>query len=75
MGLWRRLLALLGSLLGGFLATGPARAVDLPGDKAETLYHVYSGGGVTAQGPAVLVRKSLFDKVSQIGRASCRERV
>jgi hypothetical protein len=69
VGLWRRLLALLGSLLGGFLATSPARAVDLPEDKAETLYHVYSGGGVTAQGPAVLVRKSLFDKVSLSGSA------
>jgi hypothetical protein len=69
MGLWHRLLALLGTLLGGFLATNTARAVDLPEDKAETLYHVYSGGGVTAQGPAVLVRKSLFDKVSLSGTA------
>src|SRR5664280_664005 len=69
MGLGHRLLALLGTLLGGFLATNTARAVDLPEDKAETLYHVYSGGGVTAQGPAVLVRKSLFDKVSLSGTA------
>ena len=33
IGLWRRLLALLGSLLG-VLAPGTSRAVDLPGDKA-----------------------------------------
>ncbi|HZV93699.1 MAG TPA: DUF3570 domain-containing protein, partial [Caldimonas sp.] len=65
--MWHRLLALLGGLLGGLLGPGVARAVDLPADNAETLYHLYSGGGVTAQGPAVLVRKSLFDKVSIAG--------
>ena len=67
LGLWRRLLALLASLLGGLLAVGGARAVDLPEDKAEALFHSYSGGGVTANGPALLVRKSLFDKVSLAG--------
>ncbi len=29
--------------------------------------HVYNGGGVTATGPALLVRKSLADKVSLSG--------
>ena len=67
IGLWRRLLALLGGLLGGFLATGTARAVDLPEDNAEALFHYYSGGGVTADGPALLVRKSIYDKVSLAG--------
>ena len=33
-------------------------------DRAEALYHVYDGGGVRASGPALLVRKSLADKVS-----------
>jgi Protein of unknown function (DUF3570) len=67
MSLWRRLLALFGGLLGGLLATGSARAVDLPEDNAEALFHYYSGGGVTADGPALLVRKSIYDKVSVLG--------
>ena len=67
ISVWRRLLALLGTLLGGLLAANSARAVDLPEDKAETLFHSYSGGGVNAIGPALLVRKSLFDKVSLAG--------
>ncbi len=59
--LWLRRLA---GLLGGVLAAGGARAVDLPEDKAEALIHVYEGGGVTATGPALLVRKSMTDRVS-----------
>lgn len=52
-------------VFGGLLATGTAtQAATLPEDKAETIYHVYDGGGVKAYGPALLVRKSLFDKVS-----------
>jgi hypothetical protein len=58
-------LAALGSLLGGVFALTPgARAVDLPPDNAEALFHSYSGGGVTANGPALLVRKNIADKVS-----------
>jgi len=63
----KRLTAVLGGLLGGVFVAGPAKAVDLPEDKAEGLYHVYNGGGVTAQGPAFLVRKSIADKVSLSG--------
>ena len=58
------LLGLLGGLLGGLVTSGPAQALSLPEDKAEALVHVYDGGGVRASGPALLVRKSLFDKVS-----------
>lgn len=66
--LWRRLAALLGSLLGGLLAFGgTARAADLPEDSAEALLHVYNGGGVTALGPAFLVRKSVADRFSITG--------
>jgi hypothetical protein len=54
----------MGCLVGGVLAAGGARAVDLPEDRAEAMAHVYQGGGVTASGPALLVRKSLADKVS-----------
>ena len=54
----------LPGLLGGVLAVGGARAVTLPEDSAEVMYHLYKGGGVTASGPALLVRKSLADRVS-----------
>lgn len=64
---WRTALRALAGFLGGLLAGGHARAVDLPADSAETMYHVYDGGGVKSTGPAVLVRKSLADKVSLMG--------
>ena len=52
-------------LLGSLMATGTAaHAATLPEDKAEILLHSYDGGGVKATGPALLVRKSLADKVS-----------
>jgi hypothetical protein len=54
----------LGALAGGVLAAGPAKAVDLPANKAEALISFYDGGGVEATGPALLVRKNLLDKVS-----------
>ena len=63
----RRLAAALAGLLGGIFAGGAARAATLPEDRAEALIHAYSGGGVTANGPAVLVRKSIADKVSLTG--------
>lgn len=50
--------------LGGSLAAPPALAADIPPDRAEAMYHVYDGGGVRATGPALLVRKSLTDRVS-----------
>lgn len=51
-------------LIGGVLATGTAGAATLPEDKAEAMVHAYDGGGVRASGPALLVRKSLADRVS-----------
>ena len=54
----------LWALLAGLIAGGAAHAVTLPEDRAEALIHGYHGGGVTATGPAVLVRKSLADRVS-----------
>jgi uncharacterized protein DUF3570 len=62
-----RWLAPLAGLLGGALSSAPVAAVTLPEDTAEAMYHLYDGGGVTAQGPALLVRKSLYDKVSLTG--------
>ncbi len=69
---WRRAAAffkaLLRSALGGAVAGGSlggtAQAMPLPENKAELIYHVYDGGGVQATGPALLVRKSLADRVS-----------
>ena len=63
----QRLFRRLAALLGGVFAAAGAHALDLPADRAELLYHSYTGGGVTANGPALLVRKSVMDKVSLQG--------
>lgn len=39
----------------------------LPEERADTLYHYYDGGGVQIDGPSVLVRKSVGEKVSLSG--------
>jgi hypothetical protein len=59
-----RLLGRASGLLGGLFAAGAAQAVDLPEQRADLMYHSYDGGGVKATGPALLVRKNLFDRVS-----------
>jgi len=58
--LWRW----LAGLLSGLFAAVGARAADVPEDRAEAMFHSYSGGGVTANGPALLIRKSVADRVS-----------
>jgi hypothetical protein len=67
----RRIVAALGGLatglIGALFAGAAARATTLPENSAEALFHNYSGGGVTANGPALLVRKSIADKVSLTG--------
>lgn len=63
-----RLLRALSALVGGLFAAHGAKAAPLPADRAEALYHRYQGGGMTADGPAFLVRKSLADKVSLSGQ-------
>jgi hypothetical protein len=64
LNLLRRLArALPGAAMAGG-AAGTASAATLPENKAEAIYHVYDGGGVKATGPALLVRKSLADRVS-----------
>lgn len=54
-------------LMAGLLGASPARALTLPENRAEGMYHLYRGGGVTSQGPALLVRKSLTDRLSLSG--------
>ena len=63
LALVRRWRGLLGTLLAGSAATTASGAA-LPEDKAEAIFHVYDGGGVRASGPALLLRKSVFDSVS-----------
>ncbi|HEX4375797.1 MAG TPA: DUF3570 domain-containing protein [Steroidobacteraceae bacterium] len=40
------------------------RADVLPEDRADVMYHRYEGGGVTVEGPSVLVRKKIGDSFS-----------
>ena len=46
------------------LVGAPAIADVLPDDRADVLYHNYDGGGITIQGPSVLVRKKFGDSLS-----------
>ncbi len=46
------------------LAHGFAHAAVLPEDRADVLYHRYDGGGVTIDGPSVLLRKKFAEKYS-----------
>jgi hypothetical protein len=46
------------------LLSSPVFAGVLPEDRADILYHSYEGDGVDINGPSILVRKSLKDKVS-----------
>ena len=50
--------------LGVCLLGAPAFADVLPDDRADALYHRYEGGGITIQGPEVLVRKKIGDSLS-----------
>jgi hypothetical protein len=52
------------ALLALCLAGAPALAGVLPEDRADVLYHRYDGGGITIQGPSVLVRKKVGDNFS-----------
>ena len=61
LGQCAKVLAVLG------LAGAPASADVLPDDRADVLYHNYDGGGITIQGPSVLVRKKVGDHVSFFG--------
>jgi hypothetical protein len=45
-------------------AVSVAHAGVLPEDRADVLFHSYSGDGVTIQGPSVLVRKQFAGKFS-----------
>jgi hypothetical protein len=59
-----RLLAFVITCLAGPTLVGTAMAGVLPEDRADVLYFRYDGGGVTINGPSVLVRKSIGEHVS-----------
>ncbi len=46
------------------LASIPALAAVLPEDRADVLYHSFSGGGAEISGPSILVRKKFGESVS-----------
>jgi hypothetical protein len=58
IALWRVI------VLAGLCFLTPVAAEVLPEDRGDAMYHRYSGGGVTVDGPALLVRKDFKDKVS-----------
>ncbi len=52
------------ALLALLLPVAATRAGVLPDDRADILYHRYQGGGLTVQGPSVLVRKRIGENLS-----------
>ena len=60
----RTLHRLLPLLLAALAPAGAVRAAVLPEDRADVLYHRYDGGGVTIDGPSVLVRKKFAERYS-----------
>ena len=63
-----RIMNVLSTLIVGLLAlltvTQSVNAAVLPEDRVDVLYHSYKGGGISINGPSVLVRKSVADQVS-----------
>ena len=49
------------------MAVSTAQASVLPEDRADVLYHLYTGGGVDIDGPSILVRKQVGKSVSVVG--------
>ena len=58
---WR---AWVPALVAACVLGPPALAGVLPEDRADVLYHRYDGGGITIQGPSVLVRKKIGETLS-----------
>ena len=49
------------------LCVTPALAGVLPDDRTDALYHRYEGGGITVQGPSILVQKKITDNFALTG--------
>jgi hypothetical protein len=55
----------IGALVAfGALGSLPGSAGVLPEDEADAMYHRYEGGGLTVEGPSVLIRKKIGDNFS-----------
>ena len=54
-------------LLALLLGANCARGAILPEERGDAMYHRYDGGGVTVDGPALLVRKNFKETVSVTG--------
>src|ERR1700737_1786278 len=52
------------TLLALCFCVTPTLAGVLPDDRADVLYHRYQGGGITIQGPSVLVQKKVTDNLA-----------
>jgi hypothetical protein len=55
------------TLLGLCLCVTPALAGVLPDDRTDAMYHRYEGGGITVQGPSILVQKKITDNFAVTG--------
>lgn len=64
-GGWKSCRGLLLAAALGFCL--PLMAAVLPEDRADAMFHSYSGGGITINGPSVLARKKIGEKVSLWG--------
>lgn len=60
----RRLIGALAVLMTGLSGALPTQAAVLPEERADAMYHSYEGGGITVDGPSVLVRKNFKETVS-----------
>ena len=54
----------LTTLAGTIVASSATQGAVLPDDRADAMYHQYDGGGVTIDGPSLLVRKKFAEKYS-----------
>ncbi len=60
----RRTIRLLALTALALVAGSAAQAAVLPDDRADAMYHRYEGGGVTIDGPSLLLRKKFAEKYS-----------
>ncbi|RDH86988.1 MAG: hypothetical protein DIZ78_05690 [endosymbiont of Escarpia spicata] len=51
-------------LIGSLTVALPVLAAQLPEERADAMYHIYDGGGVTVSGPSILVRKQFGESIS-----------
>jgi len=56
--------SLIASLIASLVTSTAVHAAVLPEERVDALYHNYTGGGITIDGPSILVRKNFADKVS-----------